>query len=570
MNLHPNLTLSHHRARLLPLLRVKPFLHVPRVHVQYLTLAAAAFFVLVYNFSFWETFFVATGGVQLANVPLYLASFTLLALAFNAFLTLFSFRYVIKPVLILLFFVTAFSSYFMNRYGIAIDASMLQNVMETDVHEATELFSWSLVLTISLLGVLPSVLVYRLKLAFPPLRRALLINPAVIVVSLLVAGVLMMGFFKTLAPAVREYRQMRFLLTPTNVIQAGNSFFKHKMARATVIAPLGSDAMKGTLWAQQKRRTVTIMVVGETARAMNFSLNGYKRDTNPLLSRQAGLLNFSNVQSCGTATAISVPCLFSGFARVDYSEDKAKAQEGLLDVLSHAGLQVLWRDNNSGCKGVCDRVTYEDMSKPKAGDPFCNKEECFDERMLQGLPEIIRNARQDLVIVLHQKGSHGPAYWKRYPPAFQRFGPVCTSNELEKCSRESIVAAYDNTIAYTDYFLSKTIDLLRAAGAADNVDTAFMYFSDHGESLGEKNMYLHGAPYFISPDEQRHVPFMLWLDERYRDRFNLDQRCLEARRGQEFSHDNVFHSFLGMLNISTAVYNPRLDIFHACTLANQS
>jgi len=570
LNVHPNLTLSHHRARLLPFLRVKPFWRAQHLHVQHLTLAAAAFFVLVYNFSFWETFFVATGGFQLANVPLYIASFTLLTLAFNAFLTLFSFRYVIKPVLILLFFVTASSSYFMNRYGIAIDASMLQNVMETDVHEATELFSWNLVLTIAVLGALPSVLVYRLKLEFPPLRRALLINPAVIVVSLLVAGILMMGFFKTLAPAVREYRQMRFLLTPTNVIQAGNSFFKHKMARATVIAPLGSDAMKGTLWAQEKRRTVTIMVVGETARAMNFSLNGYKRDTNPLLSRQAGLLNFSNVQSCGTATAISVPCLFSGFARADYSEDKARAQEGLLDVLSHAGLQVLWRDNNSGCKGVCDRVTYEDMSKPKAGDPFCNKEECFDERMLQGLPEIIRNAKQDLVIVLHQKGSHGPAYWKRYPPAFQRFGPVCTSNELEKCSRESIVAAYDNTIAYTDYFLSKTIDLLRAAGAADNVDTAFMYFSDHGESLGEKNMYLHGAPYFISPDEQRHVPFMLWLDERYRDRFNLDQRCLEARRGQEFSHDNVFHSFLGMLNISTAVYNPRLDIFHACTLANQT
>jgi lipid A ethanolaminephosphotransferase len=555
---------------LLPFLRVKPFWRAQRVHVQHLTLAAAAFFVLVYNFSFWQTFFVATGGLQLANVPLYLASFTLLTLAFNAFLTFFSFRHVIKPVLILLFFVTASSSYFMNRYGIAIDASMLQNVMETDVHEATELFSWNLVLTIAMLGVLPSVLVYRLKLEFPPLRRALLINPAVIVVSLLVAGILMMGFFKTLAPAVREYRQMRFLLTPTNVIQAGNSFFKHKMARATVIAPLGSDAMKGTLWAQQKRRTVTIMVVGETARAMNFSLNGYKRDTNPLLSRQAGLLNFSNVQSCGTATAISVPCVFSSFARVDYSEDKAKAQEGLLDVLSHAGLQVLWRDNNSGCKGVCDRVTYEDMSKPKAGDPFCNEEECFDERMLQGLPEIIRNAKQDLVIVLHQKGSHGPAYWKRSPPAFKRFGPVCTSNELEKCSQESIVAAYDNTIAYTDYFLSKTIDLLRAAGAADNVDTAFMYFSDHGESLGEKNMYLHGAPYFISPDEQRHVPFMLWLDEGYRDRFNLDQRCLEARRGQEFSHDNVFHSFLGMLNISTAVYNPRLDIFHACTLANQT
>lgn len=570
MNLHPHLTFSHHPRwpRLLPLLRTLS--RLPRVHVQHLILATSAFFVLAYNFSFWKTFFVATGGVQLANAPLYVAAFVLLALVFNALLTLFSFRYVIKPVLILLFFVTASSSYFMNRYGIAIDAAMMQNVIETDVHEATELLSWNLLLTIAVLGVLPSVLVYRLKLEFPPLRRALLINPAVIAVSLLVAGMLVMVFFKTLAPAVREYRQMRFLLTPTNVIQAGNSFARRKLARATVIAPLGSDAMKGTLWAQEKRRTVTIMVVGETARAMNFSLNGYKRDTNPLLSRQPGLLNFSQVQSCGTATAISVPCLFSGYARADYSDDKAKTREGLLDVLSHAGLQVLWRDNNSGCKGVCDRVTYEDLSQPKAGDPFCNQEECYDERLLQGLPEIIRNAKQDLVIVLHQKGSHGPAYWKRSPPGFQRFGPVCTSNELEKCSRESIVAAYDNTIAYTDYFLSKTIDLLRASGAADNVDTAMMYFSDHGESLGEKNMYLHGAPYFISPDEQRHVPFMLWLDEKYRDRFNLDERCLEARREQEFSHDNVFHSFLGMLNISTAVYNPRLDIFHACTLANQS
>lgn len=314
MNVHPNLTLSH-RSRLLPLLRIKPFLRLPRVHVQYLSLAAAAFFILFYNFSFWETFFVATGGARLANVPLYIAAFALLTLTFNAFLTLFSFRYVIKPVLTVLFFVTAFSSYFMNRYGIVIDASMMQNVIETDVREAAELLNWNLALTVTLLGVLPSMLVWRLKLEFPTWRRALLLNPAVMIVSLLVAGMLVMVFFKTLAPAVREYRQMRFLLTPTNVIQAGNSYLKHKLARAAVIAPLGSDAMKGTLWAQEKRRTVTIMVVGETARAMNFSLNGYQRDTNPLLSRQAGLLNFSAVQSCGTATAISVPCLFSGMAR---------------------------------------------------------------------------------------------------------------------------------------------------------------------------------------------------------------------------------------------------------------
>lgn len=566
------MNVSHLTLHLPPSLRavVLPLLRKIHPNPSQLALAASVFLVLGYNTSFWKTFVVATGGLQFANLPLYLGAFAMLALVFNAFLSLVSFRYLLKPVLIVLFFLAAGASYFINHYGIAIDASMIQNVMETDVHEAKELFSLQLLVTMTLLGVLPALAVYHARVRYPSVRKGALINSAVLLLSLCAAGILMMAFFKTLAPAVREYRQMRFLLTPTNVIQASNTYLKHKLAKPLVIAPLGRDAMKGALWAPHKRRTVTVMVVGETARAMNFSLNGYTRNTNPQLAQQAGLVNFGNVHSCGTATAISVPCLFSGYAREDYSQEKAQAREGLLDVISHAGIDVLWRDNNSGCKGACDRVTYEDLSEPKAGDPFCNKEECYDERLLEGLPEIIRNARQDMVIVLHQKGSHGPAYFKRYPPAFQRFGPVCTSNELEKCSRESIVAAYDNSIAYTDYFLSKTIDILRAAGEQEGVDTAFMYFSDHGESLGEKNMYLHGAPYIISPEEQRHIPFMLWLGQGFRERFSIDQRCLEARRGQEFSHDNVFHSFLGMLNINTAVYNPQLDMFHACTLAKHS
>ena len=545
------------------------WLRWPALRPWQLTLATSVLLVLFYNHSFWVSFVAATGGPALSNAPLYLGAFLLLVVVFNALLSIAGFRYVLKPLLIALFFIAAAASYFIDRYGIAIDASMVQNVMETDVREASDLLSWNLALTIALMGVLPAVLVGRVKVSYPPLLRAVVLNALLVLVSVAVAGALLLTFFKTLGPAAREHREMRFLLTPTNVIQASRTYLRQAWVPPVEVAPLGRDVMKGRLWAGQTRRTVTVVVVGETARAMNFSLNGYRRDTNPRLAQQPGLLNFGQVQSCGTSTAVSVPCVFSSLARADYSEDKAKAQEGLLDVLSHAGLDVLWRDNNSGCKGACDRVTYEDMSEPKAGDPFCNKEECYDERLLQGLPDIIRKARQDLVIVLHQKGSHGPAYWKRYPPAFQRFGPVCTSNELEKCSQESIVAAYDNTILYTDYFLSKTIDLLRAASAEEGIDTALMYFSDHGESLGEKNMYLHGAPYIISPEEQRHIPFMLWLNDGFRDQFNIDQRCMEARRDQEFSHDNVFHSVLGMLNINTAVYNPQLDMFHACTLANQ-
>ena len=543
---------------------------LPVVHPWQMTLFVALVFLTFYNQSFWKTFLAATGGVQSANIPLYIGSFALLLLVFNAFLCLMSFRFVLKPVLIVLLFLGAFASYFIDRYGIAIDASMVQNVFETDVGEAKDLVSFSLLLQVVWLGVIPSFLIVRVPVRYPSMLHGALTNVAFLMVSLALSSALLMLLFKTLAPVVRENRQMRFLLTPTNVVQATKTYVKRKLEQPVIVAPLGTDAVKGKLWVGQPRRTVTILVVGETARAMNFSLNGYARDTNPLLSKQDGLLNFSRMQSCGTATAVSLPCVFSGYTREDYSEGKAKSREGLLDVLERAGIDVLWRDNNSGCKGVCDRVPFENLSQPAPGDPLCSTEECYDERLLQGLPELIRNAKNDLVIVLHQKGSHGPAYRKRYPPAFERFGPVCSTNEVAKCSRESIVAAYDNTIAYTDYFLSKTIDLLRTSGAEADVDTALMYFSDHGESLGENNMYLHGAPYIISPEEQRSIPFMLWLDDGFQRRFAVNQQCLLARRDQEFSHDNVFHSVLGMLNIKTLVYKPQLDLFQACTDANRS
>lgn len=527
----------------------------PALRPWQLTSAAAALLVLFYNQGFWQTFVTATGGAAPANAMLYLGTFAMLALVFNAFLSMAAFRYVLKPVLSALFFVAAATSYAVDRHGVPIEASALGQTPP-----------W----TLALMGALPSLLVWAVAVRFPSVPRGALVNAGVALVSLCAAGALMLALFHTLAPAARDHREMRLLLTPANAIQAGRAYLKQTWARPPVVAPLGRDAVKGRLWAGHTRRTVTVVVVGETARAANFSLNGYARDTNPLLARQAGLVNFSNVRSCGTATAVSVPCVFSGLPRDDYAKRKARSREGLLDVLGHAGLGVLWRDNNSGCKGVCDRVAYEDVSRPAAGDPLCDGDECYDERLLRGLPELIREAKRDLVIVLHQKGSHGPAYWKRYPAGFGRFGPACESDKLATCSSASIVAAYDNTIAYTDYFLNKAIDMLRASAREDGVDTALMYFSDHGESLGEENFYPHGAPYVFSPEKQRHVPFMVWLDDGFRDRFKMDRRCLEARRDQDFSHDNVFHSLLGMLNLKTVVYNSQLDLFHACMPARRS
>lgn len=549
--------------------------HRGAVRANTLVLCVALLLASAANLNFWSTLVHAVGGLSTARLPLLLGCFAIVALLFHGLLTLASFRFVAKPVLILMILTASGVAWFINEYGIVIDRAMVQNVFETDSREAAELLNWRLALFVLLTGGLPSMLVARARIAFPGGLRGVLQRIGISAGSLALAAVLLLILFKSLAPVVREHRELRFLLTPTNAIQALDGYLRTRWSEPVTVAPLGRDAAKGRNWAGRQRRTVTVIVVGETARAASFSLNGYARETNPRLAREDGLINFRHVQSCGTATAVSVPCVFSGLGRERYDDARARRQEGLLDVLSHAGFRVIWRDNNSGCKGACDRVETVDLSRPASGNPHCAGDECYDEGLLEGLPELIRNegkqaGGKDLVIVLHQKGSHGPAYAKRYPAGFGRFGPVCESSEFEECSRTSIVAAYDNTILYTDHVLARTIDILReaaqegATGDAGGVDTAMLYFSDHGESLGEGNMYLHGAPWMFAPEQQTHVPMMFWMSEGFGQRFRIDRACLRARRDQELSHDNVFHSVLGMLDVETAVRNPKLDLFHAC------
>jgi len=230
-------------------------------------------------------------------------------------------------------------------------------------------------------------------------------------------------------------------------------------------------------------------------------------------------------------------------------------------VLKRAGLDVIWRDNQSGCKGTCDRVTLEDVSKLK--DPvLCANSECRDEILLQGLQHFIDNLDKDTVLVLHQMGSHGPEYFKRYPKEYERFTPVCESNALNNCSRDSIVNGYDNTLVYTDHVLSTLIDLLRSN--QDKVDTAMLYLSDHGESLGEYNLFLHGTPYMLAPDQQKHVAMLVWFSDSYQKSFSVDTHCLQLSREKPLSQDNLFHSMLGLLEVNSKVYNQDLDMFAGC------
>jgi lipid A ethanolaminephosphotransferase len=413
-----------------------------------------------------------------------------------------------------------------------------------------------------LLGVLPSFLLWKLPINYRRWHRELLSKVIVSVASAAVIGGVALANYQGLSSLFRNHHEIRLMLVPSNYIGASAGYLREQVVSAQQpFVKIGEDAQRNPDLKLQPRKSLTVLVVGESARAENFGILGYNRDTTPQLDKEAGLIAFTDVHSCGTETAVSVPCMFSNMGRKDYDASKAKNEEGLLDVLKRAGIDVIWRDNQSGCKGTCDRVTLQDVSNLK--DPaLCANSECRDEILLQGLQSFIDHLDKDTVLVLHQMGSHGPEYFKRYPKEYEHFTPVCESNALNNCSRESIVNGYDNTLVYTDHVLSSLIDVLRSN--QDKVDTAMLYLSDHGESLGEYNLFLHGTPYMLAPEQQKHVAMLAWFSDNYQKAYSVDTHCLQMSRDKPLSQDNLFHSMLGLLEVKSKVYQPDLDMFAGC------
>lgn len=531
------------------------------LRTEWVTLLASLYLLIGLNTFLWEHLesIVPPGMVGLW---LSLAFAVLMLFAFNLVLTLLAFRYVLKPVLILLFMSGAGVAYFMNQYGVLIDAGMFRNVAETNVAEVRDLLSFKFALYILLLGVVPSLLVWKAPIAYRPWHRELLGKLVVSGACVAALGSVALVNYQGLSSLFRNHHELRLMLTPSNIVGASIGYVREQIGTAAhPFQAYGEDARRDAAWQQHERKSLTVLVVGESARAENFGLLGYARDTTPNLAKEQGLLSFTDVHSCGTETAVSVPCMFSGMGRKDYVASVAKNREGLLDILQRAGLAVQWRDNQSGCKGTCDRVQFIDVSNLK--DPaLCADGECHDEILLQGLAELIDNLDKDTVLVLHQMGSHGPEYFKRYPGGAEPFTPVCRSNALNQCSREEIINGYDNTLAYTDKVLSSLIDTLRSK--QDKVDTAMIYLSDHGESLGEYNLFLHGTPYVMAPDQQKHVPLLAWFSDSYTQDFGLDTGCMAKLRDAPLSQDNLFHSMLGLLQVHTEVYKQSLDMFASC------
>ncbi|SNX68273.1 lipid A ethanolaminephosphotransferase [Cereibacter ovatus] len=515
-------------------------------------LVVAGFLLVADNATFWRRCLDIFGaGPQLVVFGAAIWALTFFIVA------LFGIGPLRRPMLAALLILGAATGWFQDRLGVTIDRDMIENVVTTTVAEGRHLVTPGFLLHLVAFGLLPALVVLRLPVRDKGWGRFMRSTLAACLALALGAG-LILSDFKTFSAVLRERKDLVAAWQPAMPIGSAIRYAKLALrTRDVAVAPLGLDARKGPLLAAAEKPVLTVLVVGETARAQNWGLNGYARDTTPELRRR-GVVNFPAVESCGTATAVSMPCMFSVLSRSGYSQEKGLATENLLDVLAHAGVAVEWWDNNTGDKDIAARVASARLPEVREA---CAEGECTDAAFLPLLDRTLATIDRDTVLVLHQIGSHGPAYHLRYPRAFERFSPACHSAEFSRCTDEEIRNAYDNTIAFTDHVLAAMIDRM---AAQDRAIPALVYVSDHGESLGENGLYLHGAPRFMAPETQTRVPMVLWLSEPFRAAMALDQGCLRDRAAEPASHDNMFHSVLGLMDIRTTARDAALDRVSTC------
>ncbi|MGC4028245.1 MAG: phosphoethanolamine--lipid A transferase [Steroidobacteraceae bacterium] len=539
----------------------------PALHAETVILLVVIWMIVMLNARWWSAL-IASHSLRNPASWGFLAAvgIALVALHF-AVLAPFMNRWTMRPLLSVIVVLATAAAYFTDAYSVMLDPTMIRNILETDVREASELVSLPMVGRVALGSALPLAFLWWVRVRQRPVLRAVLIRSGFLLASLAIAVLAILPVNRDLVSMMRNHHELRYLITPGNfLVGFARQSVRQAQAPSGPKRAVGVDARQRHPASVAGRSRVFVLIVGETARAQNFGLLGYPRDTTPELGR-LDVTAFGNVRSCGTSTEVSVPCMFSAYGRADYDERLIRDSQGLLDVLVHAGLAVTWIDNQAGCKGVCEGAGIRTRNPDPALDPAsCRDSECQDGILVRELEAELDGVTGNTVIVLHMMGNHGPAYYRRYPAEFRHFMPECVTAELRDCTREQIVNAYDNAIRYTDHVLASLIGVLQAHSA--QVASALLYVSDHGESLGEAGLYLHGMPYAIAPDTQKHVPMVTWMSPEFAADQHVDGNCLKAGAGQALSHDNLFHSVLGVLDIETSAYRPERDFFRNCRQAD--
>lgn len=568
----------------------------PALGAGSLLLLVVAYLVAALNTRLWRIVFASPGmaGVHGAKVAMAVAA-ALFALTLLMLLPL-SLRWTFRPGLAVVLLLSAAAAFFIGDYGAVIDRHALASVYATDAREAGEWLSPRMLVFIAGLGAVPAALLWWVRIEWRSAPREIWsrLKLAALAFALLAAAAGVAG--KDVASLLRNRMELRHVANPFALLAANLSYLDHARDADRPFVRIATDARRGAVLAPTKRPVVLVLAIGESMRAASLDLNGYGRDTD-LDLHPLPIVNFGHVSSCGTNTATSLPCMFSDLGREHYDDAEAKHRENLLDVLMRAGYEVLWLDNNTGSKGLASRA--KEVSAAKGADPaLCNADGCYDEVLAARLKAVLPTIRRDTVVVVHLLGSHGPAYHARYPATFSVFQPECRTNELQDCSDAQLRNTYDNSVLYTTHVLAKMVSMLgesralvdrmspeamrchalrghhgdascppmpSAVDVADpGVDAAMLFVSDHGESLGEKGLYLHGAPYAIAPDEQTHVPMLLWTSNRFAARRGLDLDCVRRAADRTLSHDHFFHSVLALAGVSTRARKPALDLFGAC------
>ncbi|HHQ4525076.1 phosphoethanolamine transferase [Aeromonas veronii] len=519
------------------------------------------FFALVLNWPIFLHFYTVLSALTHVKAGFAISIPLVLIAALNAVFIPFTFRFVLKPFFTVLILTGSIVSYAMLKYGVIFDAGMIQNIVETNSGEAGAYLNGSVALWFLLTGLLPVLVLWSLRIRYPARwYQGLALRAGALAISLLFIGGVASLYYQDYASVGRNNKSLAKEIVPANYVH-GLYKYGRDVLFATPIPyqQLGTDAR---VVARGSKPTLMFLVVGETARSQNYSLNGYGKATNSFTAKEQGVVSFKDVRSCGTATAVSVPCMFSNLTRRGYDDLLASSRDGLLDVLQHAGVSVLWKENDGGCKGVCRNVPTIEIL-PKSYPALCQGESCYDEVLLEGLDQQIAGMKGNKLVAFHLMGSHGPTYFRRYPASERAFMPDCPRSDIENCSNEELVNTYDNTIRYTDKVVGLLIDKLKSLES--QYDVGLVYLSDHGESLGAMGLYLHGTPYKFAPDDQTRVPLLTWFSPQLQADRQLDMGCLAAEASsQRFSHDNLFHSMLGIMDVQTRVYDNKLDLFKPC------
>ncbi|ODS12732.1 Phosphoethanolamine transferase EptA [Vibrio scophthalmi] len=534
------------------------------------TVMLAFYFAVVLNLPIYKELhhiFAQMESVKLGficTIPLFFwAALTLI-------FSLFSCPYISKPFFIILLICSALVSYAGFNYGTIFDADMITNIMQTDSSEASSYLSLYSLAWFVLLGIIPAFFVASVSFQSESLLKFIVKKLLSIVVAALVIVAIASVYYQDYASVGRNNSYLKKEIVPTQFVYSTFKYFKHTYFTTPVAyKELGLDARQSeqALKMAQTKPTLLVLVVGETARSQNYQLNGYPRPTNPFTS-QLDVISFQDVRSCGTATAVSLPCMFSNLTHDNYDHDIANNQDNVIDILKRAGIGMVWEDDDGGDKGVAKHIEKQMMNRTRV-DQQCDGNTCYDMVLLEDFAKNIDKQSGNRLLAMHLIGSHGPTYYKRYPKEMAVFQPDCPRADIENCTNEQIVNSYDNSIRYTDYVLSQTIARLKSL--EDKYNTALIYLSDHGESLGEDGLYLHGAPYALAPDYQTTVPLIVWMSPGFKQLKAVNYDCLkqEAKQTEHYSHDNLFHSLLGIMDVETQVYQPELDLFAQCRQPHQ-